>query len=144
MKKLRFVLSWAASILTWIVRVTKIRKIRYRNARDCNREYSGSFARFPRLERKLLRDTTSNYSGQRLMRDTGNACLAFSNGDPGIASARLSTCACLGTDSSIVCLPGTQRCNILLGSTPTPPTFHDTSGLSFSLRHFRRYYSKIK
>lgn len=34
-----------------------------------------------------------------------------------------ATCACNQTDSSICCSPGNQRCSLLPGPTPTPPTF---------------------
>lgn len=58
------------------------------------------------------------------MRDTGNARLTFPRGSQATqASARRSTCACIRVDSSIACSPGKQRCSILPGSTPTPPTF---------------------
>lgn len=34
-----------------------------------------------------------------------------------------ATCACNQADSSICCSPGNQRCSLLPGPTPTPPTF---------------------
>lgn len=33
-----------------------------------------------------------------------------------------ATCACIQLDSSICCSPGNQRCSLLPGPTPTPPT----------------------
>lgn len=77
-----------------------------------------------RLEGKLLRDTTSNYSGQRLMRDTGNACLAFSNDDPGIAEARMPQPApALGPiPRSSACL-GLRGATFYLARRPHLPPF---------------------
>lgn len=49
-----------------------------------------------------------------------------------------ATCACMQADSSICCSPGSQRCSLLPGPTPTPPTFtFKRFSPTFSLHHSR-------